>query len=136
MPHWLSASLVALVVFGLWGFFPKLAVQYMAPRSALFWEAIGVLIVGTGIFVSLHGRPETNPRGILFALLTGVAGITGTLFFFYAARQGKISVVVSITALYPIITILLAWLLLGENITARQFCGMFAALLAIYLLSA
>ena len=135
MQSWLSASLIALLVFGLWGFFPKLAVQYIAPPSALFWEVIGAALVGAGILVSLHGRPEMHPKGVLFGLLTGIAGMIGTLFFFTAARHGKIALVVSITALYPIITILLAWLFLDEQLSARQFCGMFSALLAIYLLS-
>ena len=135
MQSWLTASLISFLVFGLWGFFPKLAVQYIAPRSALFWEVVGATLVGAGILISLHGRPEMQPRGILFALLTGIAGMTGTLFFFIAARHGKISLVVSITALYPIITILLAWLLLGEQLTPRQLCGMLSALVAIFLLS-
>ena len=134
MLNWLPASLLALLIYGLWGFFPKLAVQYISPRSALVWEVAGALLVGIGILASLHGRPDLQPRGILFAMLTGITGMAGTLFFFMASRQGKISLVVSITALYPLITILLAVLFLGEKLSGRQLGGIVSALIAIYLL--
>lgn len=135
MLNWLPASLIAMLIYGLWGFFPKLAVQHIPPRSALFWEVAGALLVGVGVLASLHGRLEMHPRGVLFAVLTGIAGMVGTLFFFMAARQGKISLVVSITALYPLITILLAVVFLGEKLSGKQLGGILTALVAIYLLS-
>ncbi len=135
MNTWLPPALAALAIYGLWGFFPKLAVRYLSPQSALVWEVAGAILVGLGVLFSTGFRPDTHPRGVLFAVLTGIAGMTGTLFFFAAARQGKISVVVSLTALYPLVTIILAVLLLGEGLTDRQICGMVLALAAIYLLS-
>ena len=57
----------------------------------------------------------------------------GTLFFFAAASRGKISVVVSMTALYPIITIILAAIFLHEPITVQQVLGMLCAVAAIVL---
>jgi transporter family protein len=59
----------------------------------------------------------------------------GTLFFFAAASRGKISVVVSMTALYPLITIMLAAIFLREPITAKQVMGMLCAVAAIMLLT-
>jgi len=135
MYNWLPASFAALLIYGLWGFFLKIAVQYISPRSALFWNVTGALLVGIGILASLHGRPDIHSRGILFGMLTGICGMAGTLFFFMAARQGKISIVVSITALYPLITILLAMLFLDEKLSGRQLGGILSALLAIFLLS-
>ena len=135
MQSWLLLSFLAFFAYGFWGFFPKLAVQYMAPRSALFWEIIGTLPLALGVLFSLQGKPELQAKGIAFAMLTGIAGMIGTLFFFMAARHGKISLVVSITALYPLLTILLACLFLHEQLSLRQIAGMLLALLAIYLLS-
>jgi transporter family protein len=135
MLDWLPASLIALLIYGLWGFFPKLAVQDISPSSALLWEVAGALLVGAGVLASLHGRPDMHPRGVLFAVLTGVTGMAGTLFFFMAARQGKISLVVSITALYPLVTILLAVIFLGEKLSGKQLGGILSALIAIYLLT-
>lgn len=135
MPAWLPAALAALVCFGLWGFFPKLAVAYLDHRSVLVYQTLGGLLVGLLVLFSLKLSPAFHPRGLLFALLTGLAGVGGTLFYLAAAERGKISLVVSITALYPLITIVLAALFLKEPLTLKHLAGMICALVAILLLS-
>ncbi|MEW6594320.1 MAG: EamA family transporter [Thermodesulfobacteriota bacterium] len=136
MENWLLTALISLVIYGFWGFFPKLAVSYINPQSALVYQVAGAAVVGLLALSFIQFQPETHPKGILFAMLTGIAGILGTLFFFAAARSGKIAVVVSITALYPLFTILLAALFLREPITMKQLAGMALALIAIVLMSA
>ena len=135
MSSWLPPALLAMLCFGLWGFFPKLAVLYMEPRSALVYQTMGGLLVGLLVLASLKFAPTFHPRGALFALLTGVAGVAGTLCFFAAAERGRISLVVSLTALYPLITILLAAVFLKEPLTARHLAGMACAVAAILLLA-
>lgn len=135
MNSWLPAALAALVCFGLWGFFPKLAVVWLDPRSALVYQTLGGLLVGLLVLASLKFTPAFHPRGVLFAVLTGLAGVVGTLCFFAAAARGRISLVVSVTALYPLLTILLAALFLKEPLTARHLAGMACAVAAILLLS-
>ncbi|MCO6431147.1 MAG: EamA family transporter [Deltaproteobacteria bacterium] len=128
-------SILALFTFGLWGFFPKLATNYISPSSALVYEAIAGCLVGLAAFVSLGFRPEVSGPGVLYAGLAGATGLLGGLFYLIAASKGKISVVVTVTALYPVITILLAALFLKEPITIKQAAGMLMAVGAIYLLS-
>jgi len=135
MTSWLPASLAALVCFGFWGFFPKLAVAYLDPRSALVYQTLGGLLVGLLVLASLKFSPAFHPKGVLFAVLTGMAGVAGTLCFFAAASRGRISLVVSLTALYPLITIALAALFLKEPLTLKHLLGMVCALAAILLLS-
>ncbi|VAW38004.1 hypothetical protein MNBD_DELTA04-169 [hydrothermal vent metagenome] len=130
---WLGYALLSLLLYGFWGFFPKLAVTYLRPLSALVYEVGGAIIVGVICLAVIGFRPEIQTKGILFAVLTGICGMLGTLLFFAAAVKGKISVVVSITALYPLITILLAALILKEPLTCKQVAGMLFALLAIIL---
>lgn len=135
MESWLLPASAALIIYGLWGFFPKLAVTYISPTSALIYEVAGAMLVGLLSLFWVGFHPETHPKGILFAVLTGVAGMLGTLCFFAAASRGKLSVVVSMTALYPLITILLAAIFLREPVTAKQVLGMFCAVAAILLLT-
>ncbi len=130
---WMIYALLSLVIYGFWGFFPKLAVEHIRPLSALVYEVAGAILVGLCCLVAVGFKPDTHPKGIIFAMLTGIAGMLGTLFFFAAAGKGKISVVVSMTALYPLITILLAALILKEPITVKQVFGMLFAMLAIFL---
>lgn len=135
MNNWVTPALLALVIYGFWGFFPKLAVNYIDPRSALIYEVLGAILVGAVVLAMVGFQPQSHPYGILFGVLTGIAGMTGTLFYFAAASRGRISVVVSLTALYPLVTIVLAALFLREPITIKQCFGMGCAVLALFLLS-
>ena len=135
MSNWLIYSLLAFMIYGLWAFFPKLAVKYISPGSALVYEVAGALLVGFVVLLAMGGRLESEPRGISYALLTGITGMLGTLCFLAAAQQGKISVVVSLSALYPLITLALAAVFLKEPITMNQGIGILLAMLAIFFMS-
>ncbi len=132
---WLVFALLAMLSWGLWAFFPKLAMNYMKPKSVFIYEFIGVFIIGIIAFLFIGSKFEFNTKGVIFAVLTGMAGSLGALFFLLALVKGRVSVVVVTTALYPLIAILLAVLVLKEPITLTQVFGMFLALVAIILLS-
>lgn len=136
MNSWFFWTILAMVTFGTWGFFPKLAVNYIGPKSALIYQVLGGLLVGMIGLAMLKFKPETHPLGILFALLTGITGVAGTLFYYVAASRGQISVVASLTALYPIITIMLAQIFLHETLVVKQVIGLCFAVIAIVLLAA
>ncbi|MBI5559093.1 MAG: EamA family transporter [Deltaproteobacteria bacterium] len=136
MDNWLLSAILAMFIYGFWGFFPKIAVSYISPQSALVYEVIGAILVGLITLFFIDFRLELQPKGVLFAILTGIAGMTGTLFFFAAAQKGKISVVVSLTALYPLISVLLAVIFLREPLTVKEICGLILAFGAIMLLVA
>jgi len=135
MQSWFLWTILSLVTFGFWGFFPKLAVQYINPQSALIYQVVGGVLVGIVVMAMVGLRPETHPLGILFAVLTGITGVLGTLFYYSAASRGQISIVVSLTALYPLITILLAIIFLHETLNPKQVVGLGFAIGAIVLLA-
>jgi len=135
MNSWVIFAILALLVWGFWGFFPKLATNYISPRSVLVYEVIGAIIVGMAVLFLVNFKPEVNAKGITFAILTGIAGTLGALFFIFAVSRGETSVVVTTTALYPLVTITLAFLILKEPITIKQGVGMIFAFAAMMLLS-
>ena len=135
MSSWVWWSLLALFTWGIWGFFPKLATRYMSPQSIIIYEVIAGLSIAAVCLFSTGFKPETHPRGILFACLAGVAGLLGGLFYLFAVARGKVSVIVTLTALYPIITIALAAVFLKEPVTLKQGFGMVLAVLSIILLA-
>lgn len=135
MENWLVTSLIAFMLFGLWGFFPKLAVGTISPASAIVYEVAGTIVVALVAMKVTGFRPDFHPKGILFAVLTGITGMLGTLFFFYAVKTGKASVVVCLTALYPAISIILAKIFLHETLSPRQMLAMALALMSIILFS-
>ena len=80
-------------------------------------------------------KPSINAKGIGYATITGIAYGIGCLFYFIAASKGKIITVVTLTALYPLIAIILAYLFLKEVVSFRQCLGIGLAFLAILLMS-
>ena len=135
MDSWFIWTILAMITFGAWGFFPKLAVNYISPQSALIYQVIGGLLVGIVGLAMINFKPETHPMGILYAFLTGITGVLGTLFYYAAASRGQISIVVSLTALYPLITIMLAIIFLHETLMLKQVIGLGFAVAAIVLLT-
>jgi transporter family protein len=135
MIHWFLAALLSLLSFGLWGFFTKLAVIHIDSKSALIYQTIGVVLIGMITLGSMNFKPATDTKGLSYAILTGAAYGIGCLFYFVAASKGKIITVVTLTALYPVITILLAYFLLQETVNLKQILGIMLALVAIFLMS-
>jgi transporter family protein len=62
--------------------------------------------------------------------------MVGAAFFIWAANKGPISIVSTVSALYPVVAIILAALFLREVISARQAVGIGLAILSIFLLTA
>jgi transporter family protein len=135
MTQWLPSALLALFSFGLWGFFSKLALAYIDSKSALIFQTAGVLIIGVLILSSLDFKPASDMKGLGYGLLTGLAYGIGCMFYLMAADKGKITTVVTLTALYPLITILLSYLILHEAVSIKQIFGIILALIAIFLMS-
>jgi transporter family protein len=135
MRGWLLNSLMAFACFGLWGFFPKVAVRYINPKSALIYEVMGGVLVAVVTWFTMRKGIEHDLRGVTPALVTGVVGYLGMFFFLHAVELGKVSVVASLTAVYPVVTILLAAIILKEQITYVQYFGILMAMAGVVLLS-
>lgn len=133
--NWLSAAFFSLFSFGLWGFFTKITVLHIDSKSALIYQTLGVFLIGLVTLTLVNFKPATEVKGLSFAILTGMAYGIGCLFYFVAASKGKIITVVTLTALYPLVTIVLAYLLLREAISMKQFAGIGLAFIAILLMS-
>ena len=133
--NWGSATFISLCSFGLWGFFTKMSVIHIDSKSALIFQTLGVMIIGIITLGLMNFKPATDIKGISYAILTGMAYGVGCLFYFFAASKGKIITVVTLTALYPLITIILAYILLKETVTLKQCAGIALALVSMILMS-
>jgi len=132
---WYFFSLLALGLWGIWGFLSKVATQFL-PSPAVYLlsicghlAVIGYLGVAGGLAVPWH------PLGVGVALAAGVCMAFGLLSFFQALAAGPATVVVPLTALYPVVTVALSWVALHENLAPRHLAGIALALLAVWLLS-
>lgn len=127
-------SLLALVMWGLWGFLPKVALAHQfSPLSTLLWQGISGAIATLFLFFTMS-NVQTTTSGVVSSIGAGVATFLGSIFFFYALTTGKAPVVIMITALYPLVSIFLAFLFLGETITLQNTLGILFGIVALYFL--
>ncbi len=135
---WLLYAGLSLVAWGLWGFLVRILVSNIGWRDTFFLSYIGGFIAFL-LFVFLGGlrapHQETQAVWLVAALLAGALGFIGTPTFYAALDHNPSSIVVVITSLYPLVTVALSALLLGENITANKLLGISLALAALILLS-
>ena len=73
-------------------------------------------------------------RGALLALGAGTLTCLGNVAYYSVLNRGaKAATVVPLTALYPVVTVLLAVMILKERLNAIQIAGIVLSLIAIYL---
>ncbi len=132
---WVVTAILALLFWGGWGFFQKLATNLMPPKSVYLFTVSGAFITAFLVLISLHFSVEVNPKGMSFALIAGLLGSIGGLCFVHSVSRGKASVVITMTALYPLVTIILSFLFLRETFTLKQGVGIVFALLAMLFLA-
>jgi len=135
MVGWMLPAIFAFLFWGLWGLFPKLAAPYLDPWSIFIYATIGNVAVALSLIAWPGFRPATDPKGIFIAFLGGLAGSFGSILYNVAASKGRISVVVTLTGLYPLVTIFLSFFLLHESLGMKDIAAMGLALSAIALIS-
>ena len=136
MPAWFAWSLLALVSWGAWAIIGRLVDSLSAAQSQAL-STLGMLPIIA--ILPLLGRKEAprNPRkGTAIALAAGILSCLGNVTYYEALNRGqKAATVVPLTAMYPLVTILLAVLLLRERLNRFQLAGIVLSLGAIYLLN-
>jgi transporter family protein len=146
LPLWLIWSLATIVLWGTWGLVSKIASAGVDAyvNQLLFTVGIAPLLVFVAWTVGKRGKsgestgkPEGRGKGVFWAFLTGVLGGVGNMAYFQAmVKGGKASVVTPVTALFPMVTVLLALVFLKERLGRVQWLGLALAFVAIYLLNA
>jgi len=123
--------------WGLAAIFDKLALGKVDPLSGLMvrqFIVTGILFL-TGIGSGRLGGVLTMEwRSVLFFGLSGICGgIAGLWTYYHALRLGGATLVVPITATYPLITALLSWAILQESLTIHRLIGTAFIVLGVWL---
>jgi bacterial/archaeal transporter family protein len=137
MAPWLVYSLVALFLWGLWGFLAKTASQAMSSYTLLLLGLLGASIM-LPVYLALfarHLRFSWHNPVFYCAPLSGVASALAAFFFYMAVSKGEASRVVAITATYPIVTLILAFIFLDEQMTIQKSAGVLITIMGVLLLS-
>jgi drug/metabolite transporter (DMT)-like permease len=108
-------------------------------RSAAgMWPILMSRLTSTTLFsvVAVGGRiPIRMPRRIVaLTIVCGAIDMLANALYLLAAREGPLSIVVTLSSLYPASTVLLARIVLGERLNLWQAVGVGCALAAVVLI--
>lgn len=136
------AAVIAMAVGAAIGFglFYVFVDRGTAASDSPLWVSGGVRAgsLPTILLITIGARtPLSVPRGALPLLaLTGILDTSANALFAFATRHGNLGVVSVFASLYPVVTVLLAWMLANERMTARRGLGAALALAGVVTLSA
>ncbi len=106
--------------------------------SAGLWPLIAARVVSVAFFAlaGLMSGAELKPRREVMAIVVGGGALDmlANILYLLAVRQGLLSIVATLSSLYPASTILLARIVLRERLRLPQHAGVACAALAIVLI--
>ncbi|HDM22546.1 MAG TPA: hypothetical protein ENG20_02030, partial [Methanomicrobia archaeon] len=132
-------TILSAMIWALSSVFYKAGLKTMKPTTvntirpivALFF-LVGVIII-TGDFKDIS---NLTTRDIIYIFLSTISGVViGDLLYMFSLRTVGIARAYPISNTYPLFTILMARLFLGEIITFKLISGAILIIIAIFLIS-
>jgi uncharacterized membrane protein len=132
---WLELSILIFIMWGVQAFYMKLANISMKAESIFGYMAITavMLIPLTILMTDFHQEINWGFKGPYLTAIIQILNAIGALSLVYAIRYGKVIIVTPMTALYPLITILLSLIIYAVIPAPVTVAGIVLALIAIYL---
>lgn len=116
---------LTVLLWGLWGLLGKIALQQGMPPVSLFLAeaAAGALCALLVALAVMAGRPYGSVMWNAWGLGSGAAMAVGLATYYFALERAPASVVVPLTAVYPLVSVLLFHALLRERLEVAQWSG-------------
>lgn len=123
---WKYYALLAALCAALTAIFSKIGVKDINPDLATAVRVSFILVLVWGICLlsgTVKGLASISLTGVFFLFLSALATGFSWLFYFRALNFGDVAKVAPIDKLSVPITMLLAWLFLGESLTLKTIIG-------------
>ena len=136
MHIWLGFAILALVLWGITGVTQKLSTNRISSDRSFLWFCWAMVALSAAVLG--FSRPHWGLAAVVVvcSVAGGALNGLGAWTSFRALESGgKASIVISLISLYPLLTVLLAVLLLGERLSGMQMTGALVAIAAAILLS-
>lgn len=108
------------------------------PAAALKATTLGAVILVLLVAGSRRSAWGSRPRGKewLFPISIGFFDVTANMTFAAATQHGALAITSVVSSLYPVITVILAFLFLHERLAISQRVGVVLALTGVVMLAA
>jgi transporter family protein len=136
MHIWLGFAILALVFWGITGVTQKLSTNSISSERSFLWFCWAMVALSAAMLVVARPHWGLGALVVWSAIAGGALNGLGAWTSFRALESGgKASIVISLISLYPLLTVGLAVVLLGERLTWMQMGGAVVAIAAAILLS-
>ncbi|MEM3832078.1 MAG: EamA family transporter [Thermoprotei archaeon] len=132
---WQVVAILSLIMWGLWGFILKFVSKNVEWHQIYVIGSLITIVISSLTAMIYKDRLLVSQRDAFIILVSSTAGALGYIFFIMALKDGKASIVVPLTALYPAIAVVLSYIILHEEITPLQLIGIILGIIAAVLLS-
>jgi len=123
---WIAYALFSALFAAVTSILAKIGIEGVDSTLATAIRTVVVLVMAWGIvFVTgvQKGVPDITPKSWLFLALSGIATGLSWLFYYRALQLGEASKVVPIDKFSVVISIVLAFVILGEKAGAKSIAG-------------
>jgi drug/metabolite transporter (DMT)-like permease len=131
-----GVGLALLAAIGFGGYFPPM---HAAGHADFWWASLFFRATSTCVIVAAIAVRRPNvavAAGVVPILaLIGIGDLLGNALFAAASRGGLVSVTSVLASLYPIVTVVLARVLLAERVARPQEAGIVLTLAGVALIS-
>lgn len=132
-----GVGLALLAAIGFGGYFPPM---HAAGNADFWWASLIFRATSTSVILAVVAirRPALGvpPLQVPVLALIGVGDMLGNLLFAAASSSGLVSITSVLASLYPIVTVLLARIILKERVARSQETGIILTLAGVALISA
>ncbi|HEY6290716.1 MAG TPA: DMT family transporter [Terriglobia bacterium] len=133
---WFWYSVLCILCWGTWALLAKLGSEEIPPDASQFLFAFGALPVALVLLARRRMKLEKDAAGIAYSVANGVLSGIGSWALFAAYRTGgKAAIITTVTAMYPLITVVLAVAVLRERLTRLHVLGLAFAVAAFVIFS-
>ena len=123
---WFWFALGSAVFAALTSILAKIGIEGVPSNLATAIRTVVIVAMAWGMVFLTHqqsGLPEISQKSWIFLILSGLATGSSWLCYFKALQMGDASKVVPIDKLSVVITIILAFVFLHEEFTAKSLLG-------------
>lgn len=123
---WMIFAVLSAVFAALTSILAKIGIEGVNSNLATAIRTIVVVIMAWGMVFLIHaqnGLAEISKKSWIFLILSGLATGASWLCYYKALQMGDASKVVPIDKLSVVITLILAFVFLHEQFTAKSLIG-------------
>ena len=130
---WIFYAALLILFWGVWGAFSALPATKYGYPDEMIYSIWALTMIIPAVFVLRGQRWDRSPAATIYGLLIGLTGAGGQLLLFQALTMGPAYLIFPIISISPVITVLMAMVLLRERLAPLAVVGLVLALAAIVL---